>query len=1371
MMPKVIIKKNTMVNSENDSIMYRRVPTSGFRRDNRVRSSLRMLSNRWKQSTKASLIKGDATGSSELILPFRKWYDDTELKTSIHSEVFIKPKTEIKLELPIDKDLFNRRTSMLLMNSNFKILKRSMSLKSCDDGKDVQRTATIRKGSVWANSTSKINLPGIVNTNFPQKTNFSNVAPKTCQSKPVGKNSNSNMEFLMPYPRQNQPAKIVDRQFASVKKYENTNITADDENTNSNTTDVIHSDFYENNKKNHKLHHQHLHSKMTKKQLKLAQAQLDKLTQINIHLHALFAAVENGHLDKARTILESTDVDVNSLNSDGLSPLDVAVLSNNRSLTKMLLEHGAIEGTQFKNSDSLGNHLNSLLHDAENRIHELGSGAEDISQPPFSTRASFSSIIGNAYPGPSVTGCAGNEADKQIGIWERRVKGLRRMLLGWDQVKPPDPPHCTTIDVTSNNSVTIRIQESTEGAITTKFKIQWSTRCDFSNIVGDREVNEWNSFQGIMGSACRISDLTQGRRYFFRACCGNVKGWGQYRQSIPNSVIPSSWRDIEHKESRFTGRQRILDDLFTAVRMARPEDASEIQLDTPALQRRNPKKKTTIKQLFSAASKFQKTLKRGIYLACILYHEDKVLVTNEDFLPVVEIDENYPSCLHTDYNWLMKVACTWDDVKSLRNDMEKNPTSAVHFRTKLLSAVCQMQSALCIQDLGQLYHKPLRDSLGTIVLSCINNVKSSKSVSVLNSRWIPLNKIQKKLIAIHEDNNINEILLSSIQDQISYHQSSAIKLAKGLYIGYLKMQSSVDQIQIVVPTKTPNVLPHCKIRDNPHISAEEWDFLRTNKARSSYEMVQKEPTDVQELFLEALIHAAHRIFKYMEISPEHALAHRLYNFEVMELSPEVSFLVVCPPAELSCAVPGQREMLLQRGDFLSLPIQVFEMVHLKTYHSGIIQKYSRLSCILELDTVLANHSHREAFSSIEVQAAKERLNKLQDLSKNLNEVWKGARWLMDVISFARDRCTYLGLNMKEILEIKSTNCEFLDEDITNKLHLLQPPTVRDNKLAKGLPGRGSWPGPTNLLGGSGLFVAEHSKSEQQLSLTMSNLGSRYLSTASEFDNSRKNSADSNYSHSGNSYYSAGEAAEPFVQRLPPSRSEDTLTATKHSPPSLHRKRSITVNASMSSSNSSGSKDTQKSSASTTDAVHGYDQSSATSITPTHKSRSVRESVKSNRPHAVENYLERSTSSKSSKTKDITKEDLHISEGDLSKAGSSSTQSGTIQVYAAYETGLASGINLKLHVTTATTAREVIDLVVKQLNMAVVLKGKDGPIYTNAKLENFCLVAVIGARERCLRDDFKPLQLQNPWKKGRLYVRQKHELLAAIEHSNRDAQLI
>jgi hypothetical protein len=44
------------------------------------------------------------------------------------------------------------------------------------------------------------------------------------------------------------------------------------------------------------------------------------------------------------------------------------------------------------------------------------------------------------------------------------------------------------------------------------------------------------------------------------------------------------------------------------------------------------------------------------------------------------------------------------------------------------------------------------------------------------------------------------------------------------------------------------------------------------------------------------------------------------------------------------------------------------------------------------------------------------------------------------------------------------------------------------------------------------------------------------------------------------------------------------------------------------------------------------------------------------------------------------------------------------VYAAYETGLAHGTSVRIKVTTATTAREVVDLVIKQLNMAVILKA-------------------------------------------------------------------
>lgn len=93
------------------------------------------------------------------------------------------------------------------------------------------------------------------------------------------------------------------------------------------------------------------------------------------------------------------------------------------------------------------------------------------------------------------------------------------------------------------------------------------------------------------------------------------------------------------------------------------------------------------------------------------------------------------------------------------------------------------------------------------------------------------------------------------------------------------------------------------------------------------------------------------------------LCCRMYDAEVVELSPDVSFLTVVPRAESACGVPGQTEALLQRGDLISLPVQVFEMVHLGTYQRDVISRYSRISCILELDTVLANHSHREVCGS------------------------------------------------------------------------------------------------------------------------------------------------------------------------------------------------------------------------------------------------------------------------------------------------------------------------------------------------------------------------------------------------------------------------
>ena len=138
---------------------------------------------------------------------------------------------------------------------------------------------------------------------------------------------------------------------------------------------------------------------------------------------------------------------------------------------------------------------------------------------------------------------------------------------------------------------------------------------------------------------------------------------------------------------------------------------------------------------------------------------------------------------------------------------------------KVLAAVIQMQSALNTLDLGTFFHKPLKDSQGTLVFTTINHIQSPKSILVLNSRWLPLSKLQKKYMLTDDNCNVGDVLIASVPEQIRYHTASQLKVSRGLYAAYLKLQSSVDMLHVIVPLSTPNILPHCKVRDNPHVTA------------------------------------------------------------------------------------------------------------------------------------------------------------------------------------------------------------------------------------------------------------------------------------------------------------------------------------------------------------------------------------------------------------------------------------------------------------------------------------------------------------------------------------------------------------------------
>lgn len=55
---------------------------------------------------------------------------------------------------------------------------------------------------------------------------------------------------------------------------------------------------------------------------------------------------------------------------------------------------------------------------------------------------------------------------------------------------------------------------------------------------------------------------------------------------------------------------------------------------------------------------------------------------------------------------------------------------------------------------------------------------------------------------------------ASFQELIQYERVSGLTLSRGLYVVYVELVSSLDDIYLIVPSSLVNVLPYVKVSDN-----------------------------------------------------------------------------------------------------------------------------------------------------------------------------------------------------------------------------------------------------------------------------------------------------------------------------------------------------------------------------------------------------------------------------------------------------------------------------------------------------------------------------------------------------------------------------
>ncbi|MEQ2299621.1 hypothetical protein AMECASPLE_017087 [Ameca splendens] len=433
-----------------------------------------------------------------------------------------------------------------------------------------------------------------------------------------------------------------------------------------------------------------------------------------------------------------------------------------------------------------------------------------------------------------------------------------------------------------------------------------------------------------------------------------------------------------------------------------------------SLKLQNPSRKQSvsrsIKHLFNSSNKFVKTLKRGIYLAAVFYHKDSLLVTAEEQIPIVEVDDSYSSSLMQDFLWFTKLSCMWEDVRWLRQSMSVSMSSAstLQARHKMLTAAAQLQNLLGTHNLGRVHYEPIKDRHGNVLLVTIRDTEGQHSL--FSGRWMQVTKLQsqRKSLSTPEEPYALDILIITMQDILAYQRRSTHRLAPGLYLGYLKLSSSVDQIKVLVSQRTPNMLCHTRIRDNANVSREEWDWIQTlaaagEKRRSEEdgeEAEQRAESNAPLLYYE-LQTAIKSLLKHINIPLHQARHFRLYSQEVVEIGHGITFLLLLPPADDVCSAPGQSNPYSPLSGFLHLPLQMFELVHFCTYKEKFISLYCRLSSVLDLDALITQQALREAITDGEVTTARSRHQLILDYIQQLDEKRRDLRWITDALQYAR----------------------------------------------------------------------------------------------------------------------------------------------------------------------------------------------------------------------------------------------------------------------------------------------------------------------------------------------------------------------------------
>ncbi|CAF1034503.1 unnamed protein product [Adineta ricciae] len=638
------------------------------------------------------------------------------------------------------------------------------------------------------------------------------------------------------------------------------------------------------------------------------------------------------------------------------------------------------------------------------------------------------------------------------------------------QKRIPDAPTNVRLMVTGSNSITVTYDEPhrSNGAMVIKYKIEWCIDESFENNPSSSVQIYSDTVKNCFLREYVIRDLPIGRKCYVRVSAGNIRGFGPPTIANPPYCVPSSWREFAK-----TSRPSICDLRFEEIlNKIRPEklnnergatgtasspsyytnngsvDGNESpEMPAPANSTRNRRRsygnlRRNLRQFFQLYPRLAKTMKRGLYLVSVILNGERILVTNEDVLPMVEVDENYGHNLLADFQWFMKLTFVWDELRSLRPDLERcSSATTFYLRMKLVQAAIELQTLEEINNLGRLHHTYIRDNDGNVAFILINDLSSETRSNVCppNLKWVSMAKFFETIKETEtlSNNSCIQQITDKLPDMIDFYHASMRRLDSGLYVAYLKMQNSVDCVRVMVNRYMPGSLPCTKIRSVANVSREEWEWLHKSSSNVDNDepMLSTSENELDEtslsIFKSQFEEAAKDLCLMLNLPETHFSNSRIYDAQVVEIRDDLSLIILMSTADevniLSTPSTSSKQRPSISADcltpFMYLPVYIFEVLQHLSNNYRFISQYSRVSICLDFELICAQQTQREAFSTNELDESRYRLNHLLSCQQDLDDIWRSSRWLVDVINCAKDK-SYSGISLKSWLTFqKSTNIQ------------------------------------------------------------------------------------------------------------------------------------------------------------------------------------------------------------------------------------------------------------------------------------------------------------------------------------------------------------